>query len=211
MTHPHFNPIGLALSLIGAALAGAPAAAQIGNPAGMTPAIPMAEPGTPAPGHPNIQDRLFVHLMATGGMAEVEAARLADSRIGDGPVREFARRMLRDHGASNDQLAQLARQDGIAWPDMLDPDHRAMQAQLQGLGGAAFEKAYLQGQIVDHQKAAQILEWEVGMGQDAQLQRHAAATLPAVLSHLQTLQQLQSMSSGAPPQGLAMASMQAHP
>ena len=135
----------LALACAVAGLLGAGLAhAQIGNPAGMAPATPLVEPGQPAPGHPNTQDRLFVHLMAAGGMAEVESARLASSRAG-GPVQAFAQRLLQDHGPANEQLARLAQQNQVPLPARPDPDHRAMQAQLQGLSGPAFERAYVQG------------------------------------------------------------------
>jgi putative membrane protein len=195
----------LALACAAAGLMGASLAhAQIGNPAGMAPATPLAEPGKPASGYPNTQDRLFVHLMAAGGMAEVEAAKLASSKAA-GPVQGFANRMLQDHGPANEQLSRIAQQNQVPMPSRPDPDHRAMQEQLQALSGPAFERAYLQGQIVDHQKTAQLLQWEIAMGQDANLQRYAAATLPTVLQHLQTLQHLHASMTGAPPQGLAAA------
>jgi putative membrane protein len=57
----------------------------------------------------------------------------------------------------------------------------------------------------------QLLQWEIAAGQDANLQRYAAATLPTVLQHLQTLQHLHSSMTGAPPQGLAAAEWSAMP
>jgi putative membrane protein len=197
---------GVLTGLAGAGLFATPAHAQIGNPAGMSPSTPESEPGKPAPGHPNTQDRLFIYLMAAGGMAEVEASRLADGRT-SGPLRDFARRMVQEHGASNDQLARLAQQNRVPLPERPDPDHRAMQARLQALNGVEFERAYLQGQIVDHQKTATLLQWEIAMGQDAGLQRYAAATLPTVLQHLQDLHQMHSQMTGTPPQGLSAALM----
>jgi putative membrane protein len=179
------------------------ALAQFGNPAGMMPAVPQTEPGTPAPGQTNVQDRLFIHLMATGGMAEVDAAKMADAKAGNGPVRDFARRMLQDHGPAHDQLATLARQAQVPLPQRLDPDHVAARAQLESLSGAAFERAYLQNQLIDHQKTVQILEWEIGQGQEAGLQRYAAATLPVVMQHLQMVQALIGQSTGAAVRELA--------
>ena len=42
----------------------------------------------------------------------------------------------------------------------------------------------MRGQVVDHQKTAQLLDWEIDAGQNAALQRFAAETLPTVLEHL---------------------------
>jgi putative membrane protein len=178
-------------------MACAPAFAQFGNPAGMMPGVPQSEPGTPAPGQTNVQDRLFIHLMATGGMAEIDAAKMADAKAGNGPVRDFARRMLQDHGPAHEQLAGLARQSQVPLPQRLDPDHAAVRAQLDGLSGAAFERAYLQNQLIHHQKTVQILEWEIGQGQEAGLQHYAAATLPVVMQHLQLVQALIAQTTGA--------------
>jgi hypothetical protein len=49
-----------------------PAAAQIGNPAGVDPATPQSAPGDPAPHHANTQDKTFSQLAAAGGLTEVE-------------------------------------------------------------------------------------------------------------------------------------------
>src|SRR4051812_22455280 len=99
-----------------AALGASPVLAQIGNPAGMTPSTPIVEPGTPAPGQPNTPDRLFVFLMGTGGLAEVQAAKLAGDKAGSDAVKGLAGMMVRDHAQANDKLAGLARQSGIPLP-----------------------------------------------------------------------------------------------
>jgi putative membrane protein len=179
-----------------------PAIAQIGNPAGMMPSIPMSEPGTPAPGHPNTQDRLFVYLMATGGMAEADSGALASQKASSDAVRRFARQMVSDHSNANQQLAGLVQHSGIPLPPQPAPEQRAMRAQLDGLSGAQFDLAYLRGQLVDHQKTAQILAWEIDQGQEAQLQRFAAATLPVVLQHMAMVQQILAEQTGAAAQGL---------
>jgi len=183
-----------------------PVAAQIGNPAGMNPATPLSEPGKPAPHYPNTQDRLFVHLAGTGGMAEVEAAKLAAGKTQNSAVARFARTMVEEHSKANERLVALATKAGVPVPAELDPDHKAALAELDKLSGAQFDLAYMQGQLVDHQKTAQILEWEMSNGQDAPLQRLAAETLPSVLHHLQAVQALLAELTGAPPQGLALNS-----
>jgi putative membrane protein len=78
-----------------------------------------------------------------------------------------------------------------------------VQTQLESASGAQFDMAYLQAQLVDHQKTVQLLQWEMSAGQDGDLQRYAAATLPVVLQHLEHVQMLISQATGADPQGLA--------
>lgn len=186
-----------------ALLAASTTSAQIGNPAGMAPDARQVRPGTPAPGQPNTQDRLFVQLLGMGSIAEVEAAKLAHDKASSPAVRDFARTMVRDHADAHDRLTGLAQQAGIALPADVAPEHKAMRAALEKSGGAQFDAAYLQGQLVEHQKTAHLLEWEIASGQDPGLQRFASATLPVVLQHLQSVQALLAQTTGASPQGLA--------
>jgi putative membrane protein len=186
-------------------LLASPAAAQIGNPAGVAPGTPQSAPGVPAPHYPNTEDRLFARLAAAGGMAEVDFGKLAEQKAQSGEVKGFARRMADDHAKANGQLADLAKQANIPLPTELDPDHKAMRVELDKLSGAEFDKVYMRGQVVDHQKTVVLLQWEIALGQDGDLQRFAAQTLPIVLEHLQMAQNLLAEIAGQTAQGAAPA------
>ena len=71
-----------------------------------------------------------------------------------------------------------------------------MRSTLESTSADAFDLAYMQGQVVEHQKAVVLLTWEVGQGQDAPLQQWAAATLPVVLGHLEMAKTLVAELSG---------------
>jgi putative membrane protein len=167
-----------------------PAAAQEGNPAFMTPDT--------GPKQPNNTDRVFVHAAAIGGMAEVELGRLAEQKGQNDAVKEFARRMVNDHGKANERLVGLAKEDDIAVPDELDQEHKARRDRLNAASGSEFDLAYVAGQVADHQKTAQLLEHEIGSGQDIELIGFASDTLPVVLQHLRTAQELQAELTGKP-------------
>jgi putative membrane protein len=185
-------------------LAAAPVWAQVGNPAGMAPGTPQSPPGTPAPHQLNQQDRLFLEQAGIGGMAEVALGRLAEQRGQNAAVKDFARRMVQDHGKANDQLANIAHGVNVPVPQGPDPEQRTMQEQLEKLSGASFDVAYVRGQVGEHQKTSVLLAWEIGSGQDAELKRFAADTLPVVLDHLQMARDLVSQLTGQGP-GLASA------
>jgi putative membrane protein len=193
------------LSLIVAMAATLPALGgePIGNPAGLLPSSPLSAPGKPAPNESNMQDRLFVHLAGSGGMAEVQAGKLAQTQAQNAAVRNFAQMMVQDHSKTNDRLSGLAKKAGIPLPPRLAPDHEAMLAELKGLSGAQFDLAYMQHQLVEHQKTVQLLEWAWSMGQNAELQKLAAESLAPVLHHLEMAQAIMGQLTGAGPQGLA--------
>lgn len=171
-----------------------PGLAQQGNPAGASPSS-MAPASAPVP---SPQDRLFVLLAGQGGLAEVELAKLAQSKAQSQAVKQFASRMIEEHTKANSQLTTAARQSALEPPSVPAAEHEAMRSQLASVDGASFDDAYLRSQLVEHQKAAQLLQWEMGNGQQAPLQRFAASTLPAVLDHLGHVQQLLAELTGAP-------------
>ncbi len=179
-----------------------------GNPASGTSAQPPDKAEQPSRQQINNTDRLFALLVGAGGLAEVEAARLVESRASAPGIKQFAQRMIQDHGRANTELADLARQAGLATPAQPDPDQRAMHAQLKLLSGRTFDVAYLRGQLVDHQKTVQLLRWEIGQGQHAGLQRYATGTLPAVMEHLDRVQALLAEATGTSASGREAAAGQ---
>jgi putative membrane protein len=160
-----------------------------GNPAGDAPDTPGAENGHPGM-HANDADHLFIKEASIGGMAEIEAGKLAEQRAKRPAVKDFARQMVTDHTKANDGLRPLQRATNGSAPKDPDMDHQVMRTQLSTLKGDAFDQAYLRAQVMDHQKTAQLLEWEIGSGQNDQVTAYAKATLPIVLDHLQHAQKL---------------------
>ena len=184
------------------------AIAQIGNPAGMGVDTRMSKPGVPAPHQTNNQDRLFAQLAATGGLAEVELGNLASGKAKADAVKQFAEMMVRDHTDANGKLKGLADAAKIPLPAGLDPDQQVVRDRLDKLTDNAFDVAYIKAQIVDHQKTAQLLAWEISFGEDGEMQRLAASLLPTVLDHLGRAQEINRMLTGAavriPPPAMAM-------
>jgi len=61
-------------------------------------------------------DKKFVMKAADAGMAEVQLGQLALTQAGSDEVKQFARRMVDDHGKANVELTQLAKSKGITLP-----------------------------------------------------------------------------------------------
>jgi putative membrane protein len=93
-------------------------------------------------------------------------------------------------------LSAFAKAAQIPLPSELNPEDKSMRSTLESVSADAFDLAYMQGQVVDHQKAVVLLIWEIGQGQDASLQQWAATTLPAVLGHLEMAKALAVEASG---------------
>jgi putative membrane protein len=174
-----------------AALGAAPALAQPGNPAFMALGV--------GPDKPNPSDRVFVHAAAQGGMAEVELGKLAEQKGQSEAVKDFGRRMVEDHSKANERLIGLAKEDGVAVPTEFHPKQQAKRDMLEAASEEVFDVVYVRGQVADHQKAVQLLEYEIGSGQDTDLKTFAEEILPIVLQHLEMAQSIHAELTGAAP------------
>ena len=137
-------------------------------------------------------DREFVQEAASGGMAEVQAAQLAQQRANSQQVKDFASRMITDHTQANTELQQIAQQENITLPSQPMGKDATAAKKLNSLNGAAFDKAYSQDQLSDHQQVVALFRKEASSGQDPALKAFAQKTLPILQQHLQMAQALNS-------------------
>src|SRR5688500_5027053 len=100
-------------------------------------------------------DKEFVMKAGQGGMAEVQLGQMAGTKASSAEVKAFAQRMVTDHSAANEELKQLATIKGLALPTDVAETHKQAATHLNGLSGAAFDKAYMQHMVEDHQKDVQ--------------------------------------------------------
>jgi putative membrane protein len=168
------------------------------NAAGPVEANPALAP--PNKGRSNTADQVFLTQARLGGVAEVELARMAEQRAGSQSVREFARKMIMDHDQMNRSLQGIAETNGAPPLDQLDAGNRQVRDALSRLSGAEFEIEYLRLQVQAHQRMAQLMQYEIGSGADAQVQRVAMAGLPRIYNHLAIARQLLDQVSMQNPQ-----------
>lgn len=139
---------------------------------------------TASTGAPSAADRGFMLNAARGGLAEVELGRLAAGRASNGDVRSFGQMMVDDHSAVNAQLQTLASSKGITLPTTMASDKRSLHKRLQGLSGAAFDRAYMQAMVRDHRRDVAAFRKESTSGHDADVTQFATQTLPKLQQHL---------------------------
>ncbi len=107
----------------------------------------------------NDQQR-FIQQAAIGNMAEIQMSQLAQQNAQNPQVKQFAQTMIDQHTQAQNQLQQIASQSGVTLPASLDKKHEAVQTRLSKLHGAAFDKAYVDAMVKDHQKAQKLLQKE---------------------------------------------------
>jgi putative membrane protein len=142
-------------------------------------------------------DKKFVLDAAKGGMAEVELGKLATEKAASDDVKKFGQRMVDDHTKANDQLKQVAQQEGIQLPTGLSSKDEMTKERLSKLSGAAFDKAYMNDMVNDHVKDVADFQKESTSGKDPAVKSFASQTLPTLQSHLQEAKRIAPTTSNS--------------
>jgi len=129
-------------------------------------------------------DRTFVTKAAQIGLAEVQTGELAKSKAASDQAKQYGDHMVSDHTKTNDQLKQLVSSKQMDMPTAPAAKDQATLKKLQGLSGAAFDRAYLDSQIAGHKEAISAFQTEARSGHDPELKAFATATLPNLQEHL---------------------------
>lgn len=135
-------------------------------------------------------DASFYKTLAQGGIAEVEAGKLAQQKGADPKVKDFGAMMVKDHSAANEQLKALAAGKGIDLPGSSSTSQMATKAKLEVLSGGTFDKSYVDDQVKAHRDTVELLKKEIATGQDPDAKAFAQKVLPTVESHLHAIKQI---------------------
>jgi putative membrane protein len=133
---------------------------------------------------PASPDQTFIKKAAVGGLAEVQLGKLAVEHAASPDVQQFGQRMVNDHEKANRELMAVVEPKGIAVPAALDRKHRQVADRLAKLRGPAFDRAYIQQMVKDHEEDVRLFRTEAQQGKDPKLKRLAANTLPTLEEHL---------------------------
>jgi len=136
-----------------------------------------------------MSDEAFVTEALKGGMAEVELGRLAAEKATDNDVKKFGQQMADDHAKAGEELKTLASNKHFTVAADMDPKDKALHDRLAKLSGAAFDRAYMQAMVTDHQKDVTAFKREADAGKDADIKAFAAKTLPTLEEHLKMARQ----------------------
>jgi len=135
---------------------------------------------------------MFVREAAIGGMAEVALGQLASGKASSADVKQFAERMVADHGKANTELKSLAEKRGLTVPTEVDAKHKQTMDKLSKLSGPAFDRAYMDEMRKDHKKDVNEFKQQSMKGSDPEIKAWAATTLPTLQEHMQMAERTHS-------------------
>jgi len=128
-------------------------------------------------------DLTFAKQAAMDGMAEVDLGKLAADKASNSDVKQFAQRMVDDHGKANDELKSWASSNNVTLPTEVNAQQKAMHDKLAKMSGDAFDRAYASHMVADHAKAVASFQHASKTAANADLKAWAAKTLPTLQEH----------------------------
>ena len=140
-------------------------------------------------------DREFFTKAAAGGMYEVEAGKLAESRGTDPAVKAYGSMLVKDHGTANDELKALASRKGVTLPAALPGDK---QKRLDKLSKEKnFDKEFVEEVgLDDHKKDIALFEKASKGADDADVKAFATKTLPTLKMHREHAEGMKKQMKG---------------
>lgn len=143
-------------------------------------------------------DPQIAGIVVTANQIDVDAGKLAKSRTKNKQVSEFAQLMITDHTAVNQQAGALAKKLGVTPADSytsksLKSGASQNIANLKGLKGAAFDKAYVDHEVVYHQAVLDAVDKVlIPSAKNAELKDLLVKVRPAFVAHLDHAKMIQS-------------------
>jgi putative membrane protein len=156
----------------------------------------------PPPGQDKDQpltDAQFVLKASGAGMAEVDMGNLGVKQATNTEVKKFAQKMVEDHTKANRELMDLAGRKNLKATDEMPAEHQKMRERLAQMKGEEFDREYMGMMVKDHVEAVALFEKQSRSGQDEDLKKWAAQTLPTLRDHLRMAQEINRKVGGKDP------------
>ncbi|ANT53283.1 DUF4142 domain-containing protein [Mesorhizobium amorphae] len=131
----------------------------------------------------------FVDKAAVGGMFEVDSSKIAEDKAQDKGVKDFAQKMIDDHGAANAKLETIAGEQKLKLPTELDAKHKTDLDTLQNSKDPV-DGSYVQMQRDAHSDAVKLFESYAKDGDNAQLKTFAQETVPTLKMHQEMIEKI---------------------
>lgn len=143
-------------------------------------------------------DPQIAAIVVTANQVDIDAGKLAKSKTHSKAVREFAERMIVDHTGVNKSATELVHKLHVT-PEP-NPTSEDLQkggdqnlANLKGLSGKAFDKAYIDHEVAYHEAVLQAVDKTlIPNAHNAELKALLVKVRPAFVAHLEHAKRVQA-------------------
>ena len=143
-------------------------------------------------------DAQIASIVVTANQVDIDAGKLAESKGSNAEVKAFGKQMLTDHSGVNKQAVALVTKLKVTPEDnatakSLKSGGAENVARLEKLSGAAFDRAYVDHEVVYHEQVLEAIDKTlIPNAQNAELKALLVAVRPAFVAHLDHARQIQA-------------------
>ena len=143
-------------------------------------------------------DAQIASIVVTANQVDIDAGKLAESKGSNAQVKAFGKQMVTDHSGVNKQAVALVTKLKVTPED--NPTSQSLKAggadnlkHLETLSGAAFDRAYIDHEVVYHQQVLDAVDKTlVPSARNAELKSLLVAVRPAFVAHLEHAKSLRA-------------------
>ena len=130
------------------------------------------------------QDQTFVREASQTNLAEISEGQLAVQKGASQTVKQMGETLITDHRQSEDQLRQIAQQQGFTVPQSPSQQQQSQASALAQETGAGFDRTFATDEVMGHEKSISEFKKEATSTQDPALRSYAETTIPVLEKHL---------------------------
>ena len=149
-----------------------------------------------------VTDPQIAAIVVTANQVDIDAGRLAEARATNAEVKQFGQMMVTSHTGVNKQATELVTRlkvtpENNPTSQSLKSGGDANLAHLQTLTGAAFDKAYVEHEVVYHQQVLEAIDKTlIPSATNGELKALLVKVRPAIAAHLQHAKMLETSLAG---------------
>ena len=143
-------------------------------------------------------DAQIASIVVTANQVDIDAGKLAESKGSNADIKAFGKQMVTDHTGVNTEATRLVTKLKVTPED--NPTSQSLKKggednvkNLKTLSGAAFDKAYIEHEVVYHQAVLDAVDKTlIPSAQNAELKSLLVSVRPAFVAHLEHAKMVQA-------------------
>ncbi|MDK2745385.1 MAG: DUF4142 domain-containing protein [Nitrospira sp. BO4] len=132
----------------------------------------------------------FLNKAAEEHQIEISLGQLAAQRATNERVKEFGQQMVDDHKKAGQQVEQLAMKDGVQLSAGVNQEHKQRVNELSQLAGHAFDRAYMNYILQNHETTVEEFQREAKTVQDQDIKQWIISIVPFLEAHREKARQV---------------------
>src|SRR5437868_5962815 len=142
-------------------------------------------------------DAQIASIVVTANQVDIDAGKLAKSKASAKDVKAFAQQMITDHTGVNKSATALVKKLKVTPEDnptsaSLKSEGEKNEANLKGLKGAEFDRAYIDNEVTYHQTVIDAMDKTlIPNAKNEELKALLVKVRPAFVAHLDHAKEIQ--------------------